>query len=201
MGPPIFIGQPGATVTGVVAFWVLFAVWVLTETWLGWRRQLPEGVPARDRGSRWLLIAAVWTGVAVGIGLALLAPAAAFTHGRDAILALGLALVLAGLLLRWYAIRVLGGSFTCTVATRAGQRVVDSGPYRWVRHPSYTGGLLTVLGVLVCCANPLSLIALILPVAGYAYRIHVEEEALTNSLGDAYRAYMRRTRRLVPFVV
>ena len=76
-----------------------------------------------------------------------------------------------------------------------------AGPYRWVRHPSYTGSLLTIAGVLLCLVNVASLFALIIPLAGYAYRIRVEEDALVRSLGEPYRAYMRRTRRLIPFVV
>ena len=186
---------------GIVTFWVVFAGWIASEWWLALWRRVPSGADARDRGSRWLLIAAVWAGMGVGVVLAVVVPAASFTQERGVALVAGLLLMVAGIGLRWYAISVLGGSFTCSVATRAGQHVVDRGPYRWVRHPSYTGGLLTALGVLVCCANAASLLALLLPVAGYAYRIRIEEEALTDSLGDAYRAYMHRTRRLLPFLV
>ena len=103
--------------------------------------------------------------------------------------------------LRWYAVWVLGASFTIDVATRPGQSVVESGPYRWIRHPSYTGGLLTLLGVLVSCCNVASLAALVFALGGYAYRIRIEEEALANDLGAPYRDYMRRTERLIPFVV
>jgi protein-S-isoprenylcysteine O-methyltransferase Ste14 len=113
----------------------------------------------------------------------------------------GLVLMIAGLALRWYSIWVLGTSFTCNVATRPGQQVVQSGPYRWVRHPSYTGGLVTVLGVLACCLNWASLAALILVAVGYANRIRVEERALATDLGSAYRDYMRRTKRLIPFLI
>jgi protein-S-isoprenylcysteine O-methyltransferase Ste14 len=116
-------------------------------------------------------------------------------------LGLGLALMLIGMALRWYSIRVLGRSFTTTVMTRPGQVVVESGPYRWIRHPSYTGGLLTVLGIFVCLTNPASFLGLLPPLAGYAYRIRIEENALTRSLGEPYRAYMQRTKRLIPFLV
>jgi protein-S-isoprenylcysteine O-methyltransferase len=188
-------------VAGVATFWGVFSVWVLSELWLAWRCRLPEDVPSRDRGSRWLLITGVWGGVLLGIALAFVVRGAAFRGDRGAFVAAGTVLMAAGMALRWYAIRVLGTSFTVTVTTRTDQRIVDRGPYRLVRHPSYTGGLLTAAGVLVCCANAVSLLAVLPVLAGYAYRIRVEEQALTSSLGDAYRAYMRRTRRLVPFVV
>ncbi|HYR53983.1 MAG TPA: isoprenylcysteine carboxylmethyltransferase family protein [Methylomirabilota bacterium] len=162
---------------------------------------LPSGTIERDNGSKWWLIASVWVTVAAGIGVAELFPNAAIKSGRDAVFVVGLVLMIAGLALRWYSIWVLGTSFTCNVATRPGQQVVQSGPYRWVRHPSYTGGLLTVLGVLVCCLNWASLAALILVAFGYANRIRVEERALAADLGSAYRDYMRRTRRLIPFLI
>jgi protein-S-isoprenylcysteine O-methyltransferase Ste14 len=139
--------------------------------------------------------------VAIGIGLAYAFPEAAIRDGRTAVLIAGLVLMIVGMALRWYAIWVLGTSFTCDVATRPGQEVVQSGPYRWVRHPSYTGSLMTVLGVLLCCDNLVSLAALAVATAGYAYRIRVEERALATDLGSAYRDYMKRTKRLIPFLI
>jgi protein-S-isoprenylcysteine O-methyltransferase len=186
---------------GAAAFWTLFAAWVLGELWIQWRRRLPAGAASRDRGSMTLLVAMVWTGVVLGFAAALLLPGAAIRTGREPVFATGLALMLGGLVLRWYAVAALGPAFTVTVATRAEQSVVASGPYRWVRHPSYAGSLLTILGVLLCATNVVSLLAFALPLAGYAYRIHVEEDALVAGLGDEYRDYMRRTRRLIPFLL
>jgi len=61
--------------------------------------------------------------------------------------------------------------------------------------------LLTIAGILLCCTNALSLLSFLLPIAGYAYRIRVEERAHIEGLGEPYRAYMRRTRRLIPFIL
>ncbi len=133
--------------------------------------------------------------------VAFLFPSTAIQGGRTALFVLGLSLMVAGMALRWYAIRILGTSFTCEVSTRPGQEVIQSGPYRWIRHPSYTGGLVTVLGVLVCCVNWASLPAVLVALAGYAHRIQIEEEALARDLGPAYQDYMRRTKRLIPFVL
>jgi protein-S-isoprenylcysteine O-methyltransferase Ste14 len=200
--PPIFFGPGGGTVAIVLAFWVVFYVWIGAEMWLGYRsRRLPSGATDRDSGSKAWVIGSVWSAVAVGIGLAFAFPDAAIQSGRSAVFVAGLVLMLAGLVLRWYAVWVLGASFTVDVATRPGQPVVESGPYRWIRHPSYTGGLLTLLGVLVCCCNLASLVALVFALGGYAYRIKIEEEALATDLGAPYRDYMRRTKRLIPFLV
>jgi protein-S-isoprenylcysteine O-methyltransferase Ste14 len=199
--PPIFFGNPGSTTALVVAFWAVFYIWIGSELWLAYRHRLSGSAVARDSGSRWWLISSVWASVAIGIGLAFALPAAAVESGRTAVFIAGIVLMVAGLALRWYSIRVLGISFTCDVATRQGQEVVESGPYRWVRHPSYTGALLTLLGVLVCCVNLVSPAALVIAAAGYAYRIRIEERALTMDLGPRYSDYMRRTKRLIPFVI
>jgi protein-S-isoprenylcysteine O-methyltransferase Ste14 len=198
----MFFGSSDATVVSVVVFWVLLYAWIGVEVWIGSRRsRLPAGATDHDAGSKWFLIGCVWASIAIGFWIAFLLPVTAIRSYRTEVFVLGLVLMVAGMALRWYPIHLLGASFTCEVSTRPGQLVVESGPYRWVRHPSYAGGLLTVVGVLVCCVNWASLAALIVTVAGYAYRIKVEEEALANDLGVPYRDYMRRTKRLIPFLV
>ena len=114
---------------------------------------------------------------------------------------LGLFVAIGGVALRQAAVAALGRFFTTRVTTRADQTVVDTGPYRYVRHPSYSGMLVTVLGVLLCSTNWVSLACFALAIPGTAYRIRVEERALAGALGEPYRAYMSRTKRLVPFVV
>ena len=198
----MFFGQPGATTASVVAFWVVFYTWIGLEMWLGFRRRrVPSGATDHDAGSKSWLIGSIWSTAAVGIASAFAFPDAAISGDRTQVFITGLVLMIAGLALRWYSIWALGSSFTCDVTIRPGQEVVQSGPYRWIRHPSYTGGLLTVLGMLVCCCNFASLAALVFAVAGYAYRIRVEERALAANLGPPYRDYMQRTKRLIPFLI
>jgi protein-S-isoprenylcysteine O-methyltransferase Ste14 len=113
----------------------------------------------------------------------------------------GLAVVVAGGLLRRHCWRMLGASFTGHIAVRPDQAVVERGAYRWVRHPSYTAGLLLQVGVGLALGNWASVALLVVPAAAaYAYRITLEERALMETLGERYRAYRQRTRRLVPFV-
>ena len=185
----------------VVAFWVVFYAWFGSELWIGYRRRPPAGSAKRDSGSRFAVIGSVWATVAAAIALSFAFPDAAIKSGRTALFIVGMILMLAGMAVRWYSIRVLGASFTVNVATRPGQEVMQSGPYRWVRHPSYTGALLTLVGILVCCLNLASLAAIAVAAAGYAYRISVEERALATDLGPPYREYMRRTKRLIPFLL
>lgn len=104
-----------------------------------------------------------------------------------------------GTALRWWAILHLGRFFTVNVAVAEDHRVVDDGPYRFVRHPSYAGLLLQFGGLALCLGNWLSLAATLLPIwLALLNRIRVEERALHASLGEAYQNYSRSTKRLVP---
>lgn len=95
---------------------------------------------------------------------------------------------------------VLG--FTAVVIVVPGQQVVERGAYRWVRHPSYSAGALLFAGMTLALGNWVSVaIALTAAVLTYSYRVRVEERALLETLGEPYRAYMRRTKRFIPMVV
>jgi protein-S-isoprenylcysteine O-methyltransferase len=108
-------------------------------------------------------------------------------------------LTLAGLALRWYAIIYLGRFFTVNVAIAADHQLIDTGPYRRLRHPAYTGALLAFLGLALCAQNWASLAVIVIgTTAAFSYRMQVEEVALTGAFGDRYRQYMQRTWRLVP---
>jgi protein-S-isoprenylcysteine O-methyltransferase Ste14 len=97
--------------------------------------------------------------------------------------------------------RVLGRFFTYDVAISTGQQVIEKGPYRWLRHPSYLGSLLAEVGFGMTMTNWLAMLLPALCIgAAYAYRIPIEERALLQGLGTPYREYMRRTWRLIPFV-
>ena len=113
----------------------------------------------------------------------------------------GFLLFLGGLILRWYSIGYLGRYFTIDVSISAEHKLIDSGPYRCIRHPTYTGALLAFLGLGFCFGNWLSILFLTVPIiAAFLWRIWIEERALTDALGGNYRAYVERTKRLIPFV-
>ncbi len=117
------------------------------------------------------------------------------------IFGLGVALMISGVAFRWYVIRVLGKYFSVQLAVQPGQTVMKDGPYRWIRHPSYTGSLITMLGLGMAFTNWLCLISVPLIVfIGYSYRANIEEQMLVNALGDSYREYMQHTKRFIPFV-
>lgn len=113
----------------------------------------------------------------------------------------GLALLVAGVAVRWRAIYTLGKFFTGTVLIREDHRLLRTGIYRHVRHPGYTGTLLAHLGLGLSFTNWFSLGLSTVPyAAAAAYRIRVEERALREAFGDEYESYASSTSRLIPKV-
>ncbi len=113
----------------------------------------------------------------------------------------GFALMAGGIALRFAAIGQLGRLHTPNVAIRSDHRIVDSGLYRRVRHPSYSGALIALLGFALALGNlwSVAVFAVALP-AIYLYRIREEEAALAQAFGAPYADYCRRTWRLIPWV-
>lgn len=174
------------------------AVWLLVE--LRQRRtHRPDAVKA-DQGSRLVLQVANLAGFAVAIGIMHVAPLATI-HPAGAAAWTGLGVLWSGIALRVWSIRTLGRYFTYTVQIGKDQPVITTGPYRIIRHPSYTGLLLVVIGLGLLIGNWLSLVGLTAVVmCALAYRIKVEERALLKNLGEHYRSYAATHRRLIPVI-
>jgi protein-S-isoprenylcysteine O-methyltransferase Ste14 len=113
----------------------------------------------------------------------------------------GLVLIAAGIGLRAWSIATLGRFFQYWIKIQPGHRVVTGGPYRYVRHPSYTGIALVLTGVALACDDVWSLVAVaVLGGTGLAVRIHAEERQLTESLGSEYADFAAGRKRLIPGV-
>jgi protein-S-isoprenylcysteine O-methyltransferase len=178
---------------------VLGLIYVLSELGLTVKKRA-KAAETRDgdRGSLRLLWIVIVACVTLSFNLAYLLPAASM-GASPALRALGIAVFVAGLMIRWYAIVHLGRFFTVNVAIAADHRLIDTGPYRFVRHPSYTGALMAFLGLALCLANWASLAVMVVPVfLVFLRRMQVEEGALLQALGAQYRDYMNRTKRLIP---
>jgi protein-S-isoprenylcysteine O-methyltransferase len=180
---------------------VLGLIYVVSELGLTLKKRAKESESRdSDRGSLTLLWIVICDSVFLAFNLAYAFPAAAM-GGGPALSFLGAAIFAAGLAIRWYSIVHLGRFFTVNVAIATDHRLIDTGPYRFVRHPSYTGALMAFLGLALCLANWVSLPVMIVPVfLVFLRRVHVEEGALLQALGSQYRDYMNRTKRLIPAV-
>jgi protein-S-isoprenylcysteine O-methyltransferase Ste14 len=155
----------------------------------------------QDRGSLAILIGLQWAGITLNFALGALFPAAAMRWQQTTFFLLGVTLIPLGVALRWYAIWTLGRYFTRDVAVAADQQIIQSGPYRSIRHPAYSGTFLTMLGVGLAMTNWASLIILLVFVLiGHLYRVDVEEKALVATIGQPYVEYMHRTKRFIPLV-
>lgn len=162
-----------------------------------WRR---EAASALDRGSA----RGLWLCAAGGLALALICKELRWLPlGVDgaARLVLALPLFVGGLALRGWAVRELGRHFSAQVQVQPDHALVRSGPYRWLRHPSYTGLLLAFAGAGLAMGDALALLALLLPtVLAVRYRIRIEEQTLMTHFQHEYAAYCADTKRLLPWV-
>jgi protein-S-isoprenylcysteine O-methyltransferase Ste14 len=198
----VYLTELFPTTIAAAIFYVVYALWLFSELVIGGiiPRSRRRGAPIiyEDKSSRSLIALSTFLSLTIAFlfassGIASL-PTGAFY--------IGIGLMIAGILLRQWSIAVLGRYFSRTVGVQEGQVVVDRGPYRLVRHPAYTGSLLTIVGlgfVLQSWGAVLVLIAFF--GIAFGYRIHVEEGVLTSKLGDEYVAYVKRTKRLIPYVL
>jgi protein-S-isoprenylcysteine O-methyltransferase len=180
---------------------LLGLVYFVSELLLAITRRSRKGESsATDRNSLRFLWIAIIVGLGAGIAAAELWPGAALPH-KHAFAAAGMSIFIAGLILRWYAIVKLGRFFTVNVAIAKDHQLIESGPYRFVRHPSYTGALLAFLGFGLSLGNWVAVIIIMAPIfLAFVYRMDVEERALICALGEQYQSYLARTKRLVPLI-
>lgn len=161
-----------------------------------------KGADSKDSGSMRVLLGGMGIAFFLAYPLAFIR-AWWFPPGARVLLyAVGVAMIFLGSLLRRYCWRTLGEYFTGDVRARADQPVIRTGPYRLVRHPSYTAGMMMNIGIGLALGSWLSFALLtIATIATYLYRVRVEERALLNTIGEPYRSYMKETKRFVPYIV
>ena len=183
-----------------LVFNIALVVWILSEWSIRMRSRLNREGARVDRNSLLVVVASVFAGLFGAIEIARRANGADLPDARWLLVA-GVALIGAGIAFRQWAVAVLGRFFTVDVRVQPGQTVVERGPYRWLRHPSYTGLIATFVGMGLALDNWASLAVLaVLPTAGLVYRIHFEERALLEGLGEPYRRFAASRRRLFPGV-
>ena len=155
-------------------------------------------IKKKERGSGRLISVSVVVSFIVAYFLAL----SGITLMPSWVFYLGISIMIFGIMVRQWSIAVLGRFFSPTIGVQEGQKVVDRGPYRLVRHPSYTGILLILVGVGLAFQSLAAILVILLIFSvAYGYRMNEEEKVLTLELGDEYVKYAKRTKKLIPYLV
>lgn len=180
---------------------VVLGFWILSEVLLAFRRRAAKVSRRKGgRGSVVLVFLVIVASIAAA-NVALFLVPLRFPGDPTIYTAIAAALIVAGIGIRWWAILTLGRFFSVDVALQEHHQIVQNGPYRWVRHPAYTGLLVIFLGVGIASRSWLSLVLVVVPITVFfLYRIRIEEEALSDELGEDYLEYRKKTKRLIPRV-
>jgi protein-S-isoprenylcysteine O-methyltransferase Ste14 len=186
----------------MVVLWVVMALWALGEIGLQLLQRLrSERTKTREWGSYGGIMITALLAVAAALLLRRALPALAFPFREPGWVLAATVLIAVGAAFRLWSIATLGRYFRAVVHIQENHHVVRAGPYRILRHPSYTGLLVVLLGISLVFGNYASTVVYeLLVIVGVLYRIHVEERMLLDGLGEDYAAYMRETNRLIPGV-
>lgn len=174
--------------------------WMLSEILLIFATRSRKESEDRDKGSiKWLNVV-IYSSIAVAVTMGSLGigrikglpPAAPLT---------GLAMLVLGIVIRWTAIFTLRRFFTVNIVIQKDHRLIRSGLYRFVRHPSYSGALISFWGMGLVFSNIVSLVVLVIPVTiAFIKRIDIEEAALLEAFGEEYEEYKKKSKKLFPLI-
>ena len=186
-----------------LVFWGAY-VWSFLPEWKVVRGGVEgaKSADSKDGGSIRVLLGGMWIALMLGFFLSF-AKAGSFPPGaRVPAFVVGVALIILGSLLRRWCFRTLGQYFTGDVKANVDQPVIRTGPYRFVRHPSYTAGIMMFTGIGLALGSWFSfpLIA-IASIATYWYRVTIEEQALLGTIGEQYASFMKERKRFIPYIV
>jgi protein-S-isoprenylcysteine O-methyltransferase len=184
-------------------FWAVY-VWAFLPEWKivkGGAEGVKRG-DSKDSGSLKVLLGGMWIALLLAYPLAFLKGFSFPGRWQVPLFAVGVLMIFLGSLLRRYCWRTLGEYFTGDVRVRADQPVIRSGPYRLVRHPSYTAAMMMFIGIGLALGSWLSFALLtIAAIAAYSYRVAVEERVLLDTIGEPYSTYIKECKRFIPYIV
>lgn len=195
---PLPFTWPYLLIFWAVYFWAFLPEFKIIQGGIKGARQ----ADSKDSGSLRVLLGGMWVALFFSFLLAFV-PAWSFPRGAQlSLFVAGLLLIIFGSLLRRYCFRTLGEFFTGDVRARRDQPVICTGPYRWVRHPSYTAGMMMFIGIGLALGSWVSFLLLtIATIATYVYRVTIEERLLLQTLGEPYASYAKGRKRFIPHIV
>ncbi len=179
--------------------WIYF-LWLLSEIILN--RRLRSGKSAKQSSDKNTLLL-LWVSIFISITIGVFVSKTTYfpIDISERLPSIGLTVIIMGITIRLVAIKQLGQFFTVDVTIRENHQLLQNGLYKLVRHPSYTGSLLSFLGLGLSLNNWLSLSIVLLPtLSTFIYRMNIEEKVLIEQFGKQYLDYMAKTKRLIPFM-
>lgn len=186
-----------------LVFWAV-DIWAFLPEMKIVRRGFESGKRAdsKDSGSMKVLLAGMGLATLIAYPIAFVKAWSFPESWQLPLFVVGVLLIFLGSMLRRYCWRTLGEYFTGDVSVKPDQPIISSGPYRLVRHPSYTAGMMMYIGIGFALGSWLSLALLtITTVATYSYRVLVEERVLLDALGQPYDAFLKGRKRFIPYIV
>jgi len=182
----------GILFIGVLLVWAVFEVSNTLGPRIIRRKNI---IQHRDYGSYWVIFAIVWGSIMIS----LLFRKQDWGIFQNDLQYIGIGMIVLGIIIREWAVFTLGKFFTVVVTITSDQTLVTRGPYQWLRHPSYTGSILSLVGFPLAIGTwSGSLIVLLLCLSGFLYRIQIEEKILLSRFGDEYQKYIQHTWKIFP---
>jgi len=172
----------------------------LFEVFMNLRRKRKyQDTKESDKNSLWVLYGLITIGYFLSFTIG------ATKIGRiyywNAFFAAGMTLVVIGLVIRIHSMLTLKQFFTYSVTKVENQKIIETGLYKFLRHPGYLGQLIIFIGISISISNWISILAMMIPVTlGFLYRIKVEERFMLEQIGEDYVNYQKRTKRLIPMI-
>ncbi len=181
----------------IIAFSYLYAIFEIFMGVMQRSKRTKDIVKKGDKASIWILFLFIAIGyyLAFRFGMTRLGR----IYYWNTFFAIGALMVIAGMIVRIVSILTLKQHFTYTVTKIEGHELIETGLYKYIRHPGYLGQLIIFTGVAVSMSNWLSMVGMFIPVfLGFIYRIKVEERFMTEQLGQKYLDFQKRTKRVIP---
>lgn len=163
------------------------------------QRSKSKVTSSSDKSSLWWLYGLITVGYALSFSIG--ATKIGRIYHWNIFFAIGMALIVVGFMIRIYSILTLKQFFTYSVAKVENHKIIETGLYKFIRHPGYLGQLIIFIGISTSMANWLSILVMMIPISlGFLYRINIEERFMLEQLGEDYSKYQKRTKRLIPTI-
>ncbi len=175
---------------------VIYIVWALF--WIGW--WLAAGTAKQSAGGRRARFPIFLPAVVVVVVVARVVHHGSLIVTNPVLGGVGSALFAGGLALAIWARVTMGANWGMPMTQKAEPELVTGGPFRWIRHPIYSGLVLALVGTGLA-TNLIDLLVALLVLVSVSFITTVEEQNLTATFPTQYPAYQARTKKLIPFVL